>query len=84
MRGVDLVRLGLDGTRWGVPVAVHRSSRTRRRSERERVEHVIALVGAAPYARRAIGELSGGEQQRLLIAQALVRSPRAADPRRAA
>ena len=28
------------------------------------------------YARRPIGELSGGEQQRLLIAQALVRRPR--------
>jgi zinc/manganese transport system ATP-binding protein len=33
------------------------------------------MVGAADYARRAIGELSGGEQQRLLIAQALVRRP---------
>jgi zinc/manganese transport system ATP-binding protein len=32
-------------------------------------------VGATGYARRAIGELSGGEQQRLLIAQALIRSP---------
>ena len=36
---------------------------------------MIATVGATAYARRAIGELSGGEQQRLLIAQALVRSP---------
>jgi zinc/manganese transport system ATP-binding protein len=36
---------------------------------------VIELVGAGAYAGRAIGELSGGEQQRLLIAQALVRSP---------
>ena len=36
---------------------------------------MIALVGASRYAQRAIGELSGGEQQRLLIAQALVRSP---------
>jgi zinc/manganese transport system ATP-binding protein len=32
-------------------------------------------VGAGAYARRPIGELSGGEQQRLLIAQALVRHP---------
>ena len=36
---------------------------------------MIATVGATAYARRAIGELSGGEQQRLLIAQALVRNP---------
>jgi zinc/manganese transport system ATP-binding protein len=37
---------------------------------------VIDLVGAGPYARRPIGQCSGGEQQRLLIAQALVRHPR--------
>jgi len=34
------------------------------------------LVGAREYADRPIGELSGGEQQRLLIAQALVRRPK--------
>ena len=33
------------------------------------------LVGARGYAHRPIGELSGGEQQRLLLAQALVRRP---------
>jgi zinc/manganese transport system ATP-binding protein len=33
-------------------------------------------VGASSYSQRPIGRLSGGEQQRLLIAQALVRSPR--------
>jgi zinc/manganese transport system ATP-binding protein len=75
LRGVDLVRLGVDGTRWGVPLAVSSGARERRRSERERADRVIELVGAAAYARRPIGELSGGEQQRLLIAQALVRSP---------
>jgi zinc/manganese transport system ATP-binding protein len=67
IRGIDLVRLGLDGTRWGLPL---------RRSGRERVEEVLALVGAGEYATRPIGQLSGGEQQRLLIAQALVRRPR--------
>ena len=36
---------------------------------------MIELVGAGAYASRPIGELSGGEQQRLLIAQALVRRP---------
>ena len=35
----------------------------------------IELVGATAYAERPIGTLSGGEQQRLLIAQALVRDP---------
>ncbi|HEY1510374.1 MAG TPA: metal ABC transporter ATP-binding protein [Solirubrobacteraceae bacterium] len=75
LRGVDLVRLGIDGTRWGVPVALSAGARERRLAERARIDEVIALVGASRYAQRPIGELSGGEQQRLLIAQALVRSP---------
>src|SRR5205085_2827877 len=76
IRGVDLVRLGLDGTRWGPPVALTPAARARRHHERDRLEEAISLAGATPYAHRAIGELSGGEQQRLLIAQALVREPR--------
>jgi zinc/manganese transport system ATP-binding protein len=75
VRGVDLVTLGLDGARWGVPVPLTPGARKRRRTERQRVDEVIALVGAGAYADRAIGELSGGEQQRLLIATALVRRP---------
>ena len=76
VRGVDLVTLGLDGARWGLPLPLTPRARHRRRDERRRVEEVIALVGAGAYAERAIGELSGGEQQRLLIATALVRRPR--------
>ncbi|HEY7891056.1 MAG TPA: ATP-binding cassette domain-containing protein [Solirubrobacteraceae bacterium] len=67
VRGIDLVRLGLDGARWGLPL---------RRSGGQRVDEVIELVGASEYAKRPIGALSGGEQQRLLIAQALVSEPR--------
>jgi zinc/manganese transport system ATP-binding protein len=67
IRGIDLVRLGLDGARWGLPLG---------RSWRERADEVIDLVGAGEYAGRAIGRLSGGEQQRLLIAQALISRPR--------
>ena len=70
IRGVDVVRLGLDGARWGLPLPGARS-----RAAAARVDEVIALVGATAYAGRPIGELSGGEQQRLLIAQALVRRP---------
>ena len=65
IRGVDLVRLGLDGARWGLPL---------RRSS-DQVDRVIDLVDAGSYAKRPIGTLSGGEQQRLLIAQALVSRP---------
>jgi len=75
VRGVDLVALGLDGARWGIPVPLTRRARERRRGQRERVREVISLVGAEAYATRAVGELSGGEQQRLLIATALVRRP---------
>jgi zinc/manganese transport system ATP-binding protein len=75
IRGVDLVRLGLDGARWGIPIPITKRARDRRHQEAERTSDVIELVGATAYAHRAIGELSGGEQQRLLIAQALVRRP---------
>jgi len=72
IRGLDLVQLGLDGARWGVPIPVGRD----RKRTVTRVREAIELVGASAYARRPIGELSGGEQQRLLIAQALVRRPK--------
>ena len=75
VRGVDVVRLGLDGRRWGVPLPAIGRFGARGTDARERVKEMIELVGADSYARRAIGELSGGEQQRLLIAQALVRDP---------
>ncbi|HUZ08995.1 MAG TPA: ABC transporter ATP-binding protein [Acidimicrobiales bacterium] len=75
VRGIDVVRLGSDGERWGVPVpGAARFSASRRRAD-ERVDEVIELVGATDFARRPIGHVSGGEQQRLLIAQALVRRP---------
>jgi zinc/manganese transport system ATP-binding protein len=76
VRGVDMVRLGLDGRRWGVPLPLASRFSARARAERERVADAIERVGASAYARRPIGECSGGEQQRLLIAQALVRGPR--------
>jgi len=67
LRGRDLVRLGLDGHRWGTAMP----SRSRRR----RVEEVVRAVGATAYADAPIGLLSGGEQQRLRIAQALLSDP---------
>ncbi len=78
VRGRDVVRLGLDGARWGVPLpGIQRLWGGKRiRDEAARVEEVIRLVGASHYAERPIGALSGGEQQRLLIAQALASRPR--------
>ena len=75
VRGIDVVRLGADGDRWGTPIpGANRFSQSRRK-ERARIDEVLELVGASEYAHRPIGEVSGGEQQRLLIAQALVRRP---------
>ncbi|HTZ44318.1 MAG TPA: metal ABC transporter ATP-binding protein [Jatrophihabitans sp.] len=74
VRGVDIVRLGWDGDRWGMPLPGF-LRRARDRAAADRVAEVIALVGAEGYAHRPIGQCSGGEQQRLLIAQALVRRP---------
>jgi zinc/manganese transport system ATP-binding protein len=77
IRGIDVVSLGLDGARWGTPVpGLTRLLAPRRFAERRRrLEQVIEMVGATAYARRPIGQCSGGEQQRLLIAQALIRQP---------
>ncbi|BBZ46216.1 metal ABC transporter ATP-binding protein [Mycobacterium parmense] len=68
MRGIDLVRLGVDGHRWGIGLP----STARRR----RVEAAIDAVGASRFADAPIGRCSGGEQQRLRIAQALVGNPK--------
>ena len=68
IRGTDLVRLGVDGHRWGIglPSAARRS----------RVEAAVDAVGASSFADAPIGRCSGGEQQRLRIAQALVGNPK--------
>lgn len=67
LRARDLVRLGLDGHRWG---------NGRLSSDgRSRIDGALASVGASSYAEAPIGRLSGGEQQRLRIAQALVSDP---------
>jgi zinc/manganese transport system ATP-binding protein len=67
LRGRDLVQLGLDGHRWGFGRASA--------EDRSRVDGALAEVGAAGYADDPIGVLSGGEQQRLRVAQALVADP---------
>ncbi len=76
VRGTDIVRLGLDGNRWGVPLPGARLWSRRARADQARVREVLRLVDAEAYAYRPVGQLSGGEQQRLLIAQALASRPR--------
>ena len=67
LRARDLVALGLEGHRWGLPWPSPK--------RRARVDAVLAAVGATEYARMPIATLSGGEQQRLRVAQALAGDP---------
>lgn len=67
LHGRDLVRQGLDGHRWGLGVPRRETART--------IDSALDQVGARHYADRPVGLLSGGEQQRLRIAQALVANP---------
>ena len=68
MRARDLVALGLDGHRLGLPLP------SRRR--RQRVDEMLDAVDATHFADRRIGDLSSGQQQRVVIAHALIRRPR--------
>ncbi|NMO03869.1 ATP-binding cassette domain-containing protein [Gordonia sp. TBRC 11910] len=69
IRGRDLVGFGVDGGAWGIGWR----GRSRRRTL---VDAALAEVGAAHFADSPLGLLSGGEQQRLRVAQALTRDPR--------
>jgi zinc/manganese transport system ATP-binding protein len=68
VRGRDFVNLGIDGDRWGIALG-------NAASNHERVDQAIRSVDAQAYADRPIGRLSGGEQQRLLLAQSLAGQP---------
>ncbi len=68
MRARDLVALGLDGHRFGMPV--------RSKQRAETVDRILEEVDAQTFANARVGLLSGGEQQRVLIAHALVSSPK--------
>ena len=68
LRARDLVGLGLDGHRFGFsrPAAKRRIA----------VDEILDAVGATEFAEARIGNLSGGEQQRVMIAQALISRPK--------
>ena len=67
LRGWDFVASALCGERWGLPVYG--------RAGRAAVDRAIETVEARSLAARALCELSGGELQRLLLAQALLGAP---------
>ena len=68
IRGWDVLAASLHGARWGLPRLTA--------SDRAAVAAALDEVGAAALARRPIAELSAGERQRVLIAQALLGAPR--------
>lgn len=68
LRARDFVALGIDGARFGIPLP--------NRARRARVETALADVDAMAFADAPVGRLSGGEQQRLAIAQAIVGRPK--------
>jgi zinc/manganese transport system ATP-binding protein len=68
VRARDLVGLGLDGNRLGIPFPS--------RQRRLRVDAMLEAVDATSFANQRVGNLSGGEQQRVMIAHALISQPR--------
>ncbi|MEV4534468.1 ATP-binding cassette domain-containing protein [Asanoa sp. NPDC049518] len=67
LRARDVVGQGLDGHRWGFGRSAGRAAR---------IAAALEAVDAAELADRPVGLLSGGEQQRVRVAQALVAGPR--------
>jgi zinc/manganese transport system ATP-binding protein len=68
LTGRDVLAASVGGHRWGLPVA----SAAARRD----ISQALAAVGAVDLADRPVSDMSGGERQRLLIAQALIGKPR--------
>jgi zinc/manganese transport system ATP-binding protein len=67
LRGRDLVTFGVNGHRFGPPITTA--------AERRRVDELLEAVEATHLANAPIGSLSGGEQQRLRVGQALAGDP---------
>jgi zinc/manganese transport system ATP-binding protein len=68
MRGLDFIASSLRGERWGLPVLS--------RGDRRMIEETLSSAGARYLAERPMSDMSGGERQLLLLAQALLGTPR--------
>ena len=68
VRGFDFIASSLHGERWGMPSLA--------RADRKMIDATLVSVGARDLAERPLSEMSGGERQRLLLAQALLGEPR--------
>jgi zinc/manganese transport system ATP-binding protein len=68
VRGLDFIGSSLHGERWGLP--------SLSRHDRHMIEETLNAVGVRDLAARPLSAMSGGERQRLLLAQALMGSPK--------
>jgi zinc/manganese transport system ATP-binding protein len=69
LAGVEFVKLGVNGHRWGTGLPM------RRAPSQQAIKEAVVAVGAEAYAGQPVGTLSGGELQRLMLAQAIVSQP---------
>ncbi len=67
IEALELIRLGLSGKKWGFNPFGH--------TDRDAAVRALESVGASELAHRPLGVLSGGELQRIFLAEALVSSP---------
>lgn len=68
VRGLDFIASSLNGERWGLPsFSLY---------DRSMIEETLDAVGARDLAARPLSDMSGGERQRLLLAQALIGQPK--------
>ena len=68
VRGRDFIASSLNGERWGLPsLSLH---------DRSMIEETLDAVEARDLAARPLSDMSGGERQRLLLAQALIGQPK--------
>jgi zinc/manganese transport system ATP-binding protein len=68
IRGLDFIGASLHGEHWGIPSLT--------RKDRGMIEETLDAVSARELANRPLSEMSGGERQRLLLAQALIGNPK--------
>jgi zinc/manganese transport system ATP-binding protein len=66
--GFDFIASSVHGERWGLPSLTA--------TDRRAIQTTLEAVGAADFARRPLSDMSGGERQRLLLAQALIGDPK--------
>jgi zinc/manganese transport system ATP-binding protein len=67
IRARDLVGLGIDGHRFGMPRPTAKRNAL--------IDAMLDAVDATSFANARVGNLSGGEQQRIMIAHALISRP---------